>query len=274
MGVAGLFGFLEYYNQSKLLNTIIRHKNIGIDIFWFMHRCKGDIEGLKNSLSPFFQNSETCYFVFDGKVPEEKKGEKELQRAEREKMNKNIVALESQVLDDINLDDRDYLLKKIEQMKRENWTPRSEFINEVKKKCVEWHPNIRIMNAPFEADTWLVNMEQKFDIDFIVSNDSDLIVNGCINLIRPKILNGFVKIYDVNHIIHKIGCKMTEWVNLCELFKNYKGNDILVVYSWWRCYKMPEFIYYLYKDSFNIPDDKILSKPIHKKIKSISPSRR
>jgi len=273
MGIPGLFGFLEYYHQSKPLKNVIKNKNIGIDIFWFMHRCKGNMDILRSSLSPYYQNSNKCYFVFDGKVPEDKKNEKELQRAEREKVNLNIAVLESQILNDIDEKDKDYLLSKIEQMKKDNWTPRSEFINEVKNCCKSWYDNIIIENAPFEADTWLVKMEKELNIECVISNDSDLIVNGCMNLIRPKIINGFVKVYNIKHFIHKIKCSINEWNDLCQLIKNYKGNDIIIVYSWWRYYRQPEIIYYLYKDSFNVYD-KNININIQKKSKSISPTRR
>lgn len=273
MGVPGLFGFLEYYQQSKQLKYLIKNKNIGIDIFWFMHRCKGNIEYLKNCLSPYFINCETCYFVFDGRVPDEKKSEKELQRIERDKINKNIAILESQILDNIDKCDKDYLLKTIEQMKKDNWTPRSEFINEVKNICTEWNSNIKIVNAPFEADTWLVKMEKNFDIDFIISNDSDLIINGCIKLIRPKIINGNVKIYDINNITNKIKCTLSEWIDLCNLIRTYKGDDIIILYSWWRKYRNSEIIYYIYRDNFNINEN--LQPFINKQIKkSVSPPRR
>lgn len=269
MGVPGFFGFLEYYCQSRQLRSLIKKKNIGIDIFWFMHRCKGDIEFLKNSLAPFYQNSEICCFVFDGKVPEEKKCEKEAQRNKRELISKNIEILERQTFDDINITDRNYLIKKIEQMKKDNWVPRSEFINEIKKVCTQWCKNIKIVNAPFEADTCLVDMEKNLEIDFIISNDSDLIINGCLKLIRPKIINGSVKVYDINAILNKLSCTLSEWIELCELIRNFKGDDIIVVFSWWRCYRRPEIIYHFHHDSFNIPTNKEI-----KKTKSVSPSRR
>lgn len=266
MGIPGLFGFLEYYDKNTQLKKLIAGKRIGCDIFWFMHRCKGDINVLKSSLAPFFENSELCYFVFDGKVPEDKKDEKAAQHSKREKINNDIMMIESQTLENINKKDREYLLAKIEQMKRDNWTPRGEFIENIKTECEKWHKNIRLEIAEFEADTWLVSMENKGQIDYIVSNDSDLIINGCNHLIRPKIIKGLVKYYDVSDIMLLIRCNKTEWNELCELFKKYKGNDIIEVYSWWRYYRHAEIIYSLFYNKFNIP------KNNHQK--SVSPSKR
>lgn len=252
MGIPGLFSLLKYYEEHTHLEKLISNKRIGIDVFWFLYRCKGDLNELQCMLKDFYRYSQKCYLVFDGRVPDDKKDEKIALRETREKNEENIKKLEEECNSlEINERDRIFLKSTIERMKKNNWAPRGEFVETVKEICKNWCKNIEICIAPFEADTWLVEMERNGHIHYIVSNDSDLVVNGCINLIRPEIdRDGYVRHYNIEKIVGLLKCSINNWLQFCEMIKNYKGGDILCLYSWWRYYLSPEIIYKIHGDKF------------------------
>lgn len=238
MGINGLFTFLKQYTIKSKPNAYIGGKRIGIDIFWFMHKCVGNYDKLHELLSDFVASSSRALFVFDGRVSEERKAELaelRMKRLNTEEIIKKIQAIPRDTMTD---SERQFLDRHLADLKVQAWAPRGDFIESVKKKIADWWGDkAEIIVAPYEADLYFKELESSGRIDCILSNDSDMLALGYKNIIRPEIDgSGFVKIYELDMILKGLNMNCEEWLEFMNLCREYKGNDILIPYSVWRVY--------------------------------------
>lgn len=238
MGIGGLFTFLNQYARKEKKIKSILDKKIGIDIFWFMHKCLGDYDKLKELLNDFMIGCNKALFVFDGKVSNDRKAELQILREKRKKTEEILEKLNEIPTDDMIESEKKFLEKHIEELKIQAWAPRGHFIESVKAKLVEWWGDKAIIIvAPYEADLYFGELEKTGQIHCIISNDSDMIALGYKYLIRPEEdCDGFIKIYEFNNILRGLNMTISEWEQFIELCRGYNGKDILIPYSIWRVY--------------------------------------
>lgn len=252
MGVKGLFQFLKRFEKDIYIPSYISGKSIGIDIFWFLHQSKGDMFSLQNNLLPIIKNAKKIYCVFDGAPSQEKKHHLQIQNKKRNELFQSIQQIEKFLKYPFNRltgSDRHYINSYLNQLKRQTWQPPPEYIDYVKN----WLSNkgCEIYQAPFEADTILIDLEEKGQINIIITNDSDLLLLGSNRVLRPiSPLRG--AIFDKKYISEILGFTASQWNDFMYLCKYMKDKDVLLAYSLISVYKELEYVlqkyYTIYKD--------------------------
>lgn len=252
MGVKGLFQFLKRFEKNVYIPQYISGKSVGIDIFWFLHQSKGDMFQLQNNLLPIIKHAKKVYCVFDGAPSQDKKELLEKQAKERNEILKSIEQIEKFLkfpFNHLTGSDRHYINTYLKQLKRQAWQPPPEYIDYVKN----WLNNkgCEIYQAPEEADNILIDLEQKKQINTIITNDSDLLILGSSIILRPiSPLRGIV--LDKGYISENLGFTASQWKDFMYLCKHMKNNDILLAYSLISVYKELEYVlqkyYTLYKN--------------------------
>jgi len=66
MGVKGLFQFLKRFEKEVNVPQYLYKKSVGVDIFWFLHKSKGDMFVLQSFMTPIIRNAKEVHCVFDG----------------------------------------------------------------------------------------------------------------------------------------------------------------------------------------------------------------
>jgi 5'-3' exonuclease len=252
MGVKGLFQFLKRFEKDIHIPQFISGKNVGIDLFWFLHQSKGDMFALQNNLLPIIKHAEKVYCVFDGAPSPEKKQLLEEQTKKRKEILQSIEQIEKFLKYPFNRltgSDRHYINAYLNQLKRQAWQPPPEYIDYVKN----WLSNkgCEIYQAYDEADEILIELEKKGQINTIITNDSDLLILGSSTVLRPiSPLRGAV--FDKEYICGILGFTANQWDDFMYLCKNMKDKDVLLAYSLISVYKDLEYVlqkyYTMYKD--------------------------
>lgn len=242
MGVKGLFQFLKRFEKGINIPEYILGKSVGIDVFWFLHQSKGDMFVLQNNLLPILKNAKEVHCVFDGAPSQEKQQILDNQHRKRNEILQSIEQIEKFLkypFSRLNREDKQFIQQYVNQLKRQAWQPPLEYIDYVKNWL--YNKGCKIYQAPQEADTVLIELEQKKVINVIITNDSDLLVLGSSNILRPiSPLRG--NIIDREVISSILGLTAQQWNNFMYLCKNMKENDILLAYSLISVYKDLEII--------------------------------
>jgi 5'-3' exonuclease len=252
MGVKGLFQFLKRFEKDVHIPQYVSNKSVGIDIFWFLHQSKGDMFSFQNYLLPIINNAKEIHCVFDGSPSQDKKQLLEQQSLKRQEILQSINQIEKFIkypFNRLTTSDRHFINSYLNQLKRQAWQPPPEFIDYVKSWLT--NKNCHIYQALDEADNTLIDLEKKGIITTIVTNDSDLLILGSSNVLRPiSPLRG--ALFDKDRICDILGFTATMWDDFMYLCKNMKDKDVLLAYSLISVYKDLEYVlqkcYNIYKD--------------------------
>ncbi len=255
MGVKGLFQFLKRFEKGVYIPEYLLHKTVGIDIFWYIHQSKGDMFKLQNYLLPIIKNSKCVCCVFDGReMPEEKMDTLLYQDKKRNEILISIEQIEKFLKYPFNClknDDRRIVRDYLNQLKRQAWQPSPEYVDYVKNWLKE--KDCEIYQAVGEADDVLIRLENMGIVDVIITNDSDLLILGSKNILRPICpLRGAV--FNKDSISKTLGFTNQQWHDFMYLCKNMKENDICLAYSLISVYKELDYIYQKY-DPFTLTDN-------------------
>lgn len=256
MGVKGLFQFLKRFECKVSPQSYLPGKSVGVDIFWYIHRSKGDLWFIKDYLTPIISTAAEVHCVFDGKPSQEKLGLLEENAKRRYELYKTIEQIELELQNPFNhlsSFSRYHLHRHVKQLRSQVWTPSSEFIDDVKtwlqeKGCI-------VYKAEEEADTLLAELEQQGIISAVFTNDSDLLVLGCKEVIR-HISPQLYSVYSVSHIQQAIQFTQKMWQDFMALCQTMKMKDIVLAYSLISVYK--DLDYGLQKYYINYDDDLVV----------------
>lgn len=251
MGIKGLFQFLKRFETEISISEAVKNHTVGVDLFWFLHDCKGDIAILQTYLTPLLTYASAVHCVIDG-TPSLKRKE-ELQ--EKDKKRQEILYTIQEIrahMDHSFIEpvDRLRLETHMAQLMRQAWKPGYHFIIE----AISWleSKGCQIHRAEDEADDLLIQMEQEGQIDMIVSHDSDLLTMGSRSLLRlydPDRGGWFVR----DQICAKVGCTWKQWDHFMYLCRHRKEPDLLLAYSLIRVYHNADEILQRY-DLLNRPN--------------------
>ena len=180
MGIKNLLLLLKSITHRKSLSNY-KNKRAGIDGYTWLHRsvfCIGDgifntpiditncIKYLKRRLDTLLSHEITPIFIFDGdKLPM-----KNIEENKRENRRKNC---EKEAQDFMKCNNKSLAISK----KIESFDVTPEFAYEFMKILIQ--NNIEYYVAPYEADAQLAYLSHIKYIDFIITEDSDLIAYGC-----------------------------------------------------------------------------------------------
>ena len=242
MGVKGLFQFLKRFEKEVTIPHFVAGKSVGIDIFWFIHQSKGDIFSLQNYLLPIIKNAREVHCVFDGIPPEEKQKELNNLKQSQQELIDTIQKIENFIkypFNRLTSEDRKHINVYLQQLRRQVWYPSYNYVDKV--KCWLESKRCYIYQAPEEADTILIKLEQKNIISTIFTNDSDLLVLGSSSVIRIQSpLRG--ALFDSIHICKILGLTAVQWNDFMYLCKHMEEKDILLAYSLISVYKDIEYV--------------------------------
>jgi hypothetical protein len=256
MGIKGLFQFLKRFEKRVSPQTALLDKSVGIDIFWYIHRSKGDLWAIKDYLSPVIACSSEVHCVFDGKPSVEKKTMLEEGSKRRHELYTTAEQIEQELQNPFNRLSsfaRYHLKNHVKQLRLQAWSPSADFIQTVRdwleeKGCITY-------KAEEEADTLLAELEQHGVISTVLTNDSDLLVLGCKEVVR-HISPQLCSVYSVASIQKEIQFTSKMWQDFMVLCQTMKMKDIVLAYSLISVYK--DLDYGLQKYYINYEDDLVV----------------
>ena len=251
MGVKGLFHFLKRFENEVYTAKYVSGKKVAVDIFWFLHRSKGDMYYLQNYLVPIIKNAEKVYCVFDGKPSPEKRVLLQEQATKRKEILQSIERIEKFLkypFNHLSGADRHCINTYIMDLKRQAWLPPPEYVDYVKSWLLS--KGCEIYQAAEEADDVLIELERDGEVSLIITNDSDLLTLGSKRILRMiSPLKGAV--FDKEYLCNSLGFTVGQWCDFMYLCKNMKDTDILLAYSFIRVYKDLDYVLQKYNNLYN-----------------------
>lgn len=232
MGIKGLFSFLKRWEQPVDIKETIKNKSVGLDIFWFIHRSKGDLKSFQTFITVFLQYATTVHAVFDGR---ETTPERREELEERRDKRSRTLALMEEIMEIPIMDSTDqrYVERYLEQLKRQIWKPSRVYIDQIKSWLID--QGVQIHEPKGEADQTLIDLERSQTIDLIVTNDSDLIALGSNAVLRIHRSPEKGTMYE--KIRQRMGCTVQQWDDFMYLCRHMKESDIILAYSLIRVYR-------------------------------------
>ena len=210
MGVRNLNKLIQSHAPNthvpfKLVN--IQKKNIGIDAFLWLYELKFRMKNNRKTFRVNFnekifplvcQNPINIFFVFDGKPPPEKR---ETLDKRREEKNRQLKRIEQ---------DASFLLNPVIQLTKNDIMLYKQTIRSTK--------NMSIIFGKDEAEATLARLEQKNEIQYIFSNDTDILPLGSSYIFKK---NNTWMIANVETLKNKLEINQSQLVDLCIIL----GND-------------------------------------------------
>jgi 5'-3' exonuclease len=251
MGIKGLFQFLKRFEQDVDTSKYVSGLHVGIDMFWFLHRSKGDMFYLQNFLLPIIKSAGKVYCVFDGRPSPQKRLLLQEQAAKRKEILQSIEQLEKFLkypFNHLTGADRHYIHNYIMDLKRDIWQPPSEYIDYVKSWLLG--KGCEIYQAAEEADDLLIELEKNGEISLIITNDSDLLALGSERILRPNSpMRGTV--LERCDLCTNLGFTSGQWRDFMYLCRHMKEVDVLLAYSFIRVYKDLDYVLQKYSLLYN-----------------------
>ena len=231
MGIKHLKKFILNKNIIKIYNTINNFtkdakKNdmcvVAIDVWLFAYKfkysCNDILLAFSNLIIKLLFNNILPIPVFDGNPPIEKKNIINSRLNKKIKIKKQIYLLEKK----INNYNREEIIKTINKLNKQSITITHNDINNL--KIFFDLMNIPYLTATGEADSLCAKLYKENIIDACLSDDMDILVQGCNRLI--KITKNKVFEYNLENILHKLNINYSQFIDLCILFgcdyNNYK----------------------------------------------------
>jgi 5'-3' exonuclease len=234
MGIPGLFQFLKKHEIIVNTPSYVANKKVGVDLFWYLYRSKGDIDKLDSLLSIIHDSAQSCIFILDGKPTKERSTSLEGQRKKREEGYRVVESIEEFLISgEVDNQQRKYLNKYVLELKNRIWSPSPSYIQTVIKTL----PQYNIQISDIEADDVLANMYKSGEIDIVISPDSDLIRLGVTSLLRPQKDSDKCIYYDISIIYPQLALTEEQWNLFITLANEFKEKNIAHVYTLVCIYK-------------------------------------
>lgn len=256
MGVKGLLTFLRSYEKKVELSSIVKDCSVGIDLFWFIHKSKGNLLWIQDYLEPIIQNATYVYCVVDGKTKKDYIKRKEA-RMERHKIQDQLETIRCYVKSNeetISKEDQQVIQSYSDSLYMQSWIPTKKYI----KYVIDWleNQNCIIRYASYDADQVLVDLEKDGLIHYIISNDSDMLVLGGHTMIHiyNKNIGGLLS---RDHLCQELNLTQEQWNDFMYMCECIKTEDILLVYSFIRVYKELDYALQKYDLIYPTREDSI-----------------
>lgn len=264
MGITGLNMFLKTHipgilNKKDL--TLFKNKRVGIDTSIYLYKFKYN---KRNFIESFFKqiyrlklNNITPIYVFDGKPPVEKRTIINIRKKKKETYMLSIKDLEKKKNECKNLFEIMVINTKIEKINRNLIKITQEDIDKLKqllKRC-----GVTFIQSETESDILFGTLFKYNYIDLVLSEDNDILVHGCPNLIKSfNIYSNKIILYDKTYIITKLGLTNIQWVHFCILmgcdyFKKIPYSSKMI-YKLIKNYNIDDLIYKINLDKQNRTD--------------------
>ena len=244
MGVKGLFQFLKRFERNVQIQDAISDKSVGVDIFYYIHKSKGDMFAFQNYLVQIIKYAKEVHVVYDGTPPEKKE---HISPVKKEELSKTLQELDRYLkypFRRISKEDRRYIGECLAELKCQVWQPQPEYIRTTK----EWLKSrgVTVHQAQGEADGYLVLLEKIKSVDIIITNDSDLLTLGATAVLRP-ISPIRLALFNRAELCSALEFTEQQWRDFMYLCKNMKSTDILLAYSMISVYKDLDYVLQKYE---------------------------
>lgn len=170
MGVRGLY----HYCKVFLKPPDIKNYRIGIDVSSLLYRFHGNFNDIYKFLTPILNNK--LIFVFDGKSPEYKTQEILIRKQAKEISTNRLELLKKTYNETENKETKELILKRINELEKENWYLTYETVQDFKKYL--YSKGLKYIKSISEADNLLIDLYYHGVIDAVLSNDMDYLVAG------------------------------------------------------------------------------------------------
>lgn len=234
MGIKGLFQFLKRFETTVFVSDIVRGISIGIDLFWFLHRSKGDLSVLKMNLRPLLLSARMVHIVVDGTPSLLRKQLLQEKTEKQQEIIQMIQQLEKCLTPALEPTIYDGIINKITELKRKIWKPSPFYVQD----AIEWlrAQDTVIHQAEDEADDLLLQLEKQGIIQMIITNDSDLLTMGAHSVLRlySPIKGG---LYKRASLYTQVGWSEIQWNDFMYLCRQIHDIDLSLAYSLISVYK-------------------------------------
>lgn len=224
MGIKNLTTFLlehcpDAIKQGEL--SELNGKKVAIDTSIFLYRFK--YKGNK-LIAKFFEQINRLrmhnimpVYVFDGVPPEEKKSVIISRKLKLEDKQNKIEVLNKEIEATTDLEQIKTLESEISNIQNKLIYVSKDDIYQV--KYLFDLLNIKYINAQGEADLLCSKLCSNGIVDFVISEDMDLLTSGTKILVRDfNIYNNKITIYNLQIILEKLELTYEKWVELCIMF--------------------------------------------------------
>ena len=239
MGIKNLNNSIKKYLKSdikKIYIKNIQNSIIGIDLSIFLYRFiynkSNPFECFLRQIMVFLSYNILPVYILDGKAPSEKRNTIDKRNYKRDKIVENIQHLENKLMTET-----DYS-QKMEYQK---------MIEKLKKKCVFFSDDLinkithffDLMGIPYireqsESDWLLANLSKENLIDYVLSEDTDMLAFGAKKILRNfSIREESFLLYDLEHILSELDISQEQLVDICILC----GCDYMKKLSGCNCHK-------------------------------------
>jgi flap endonuclease-1 len=221
MGIKNLTSFLQEHCPAGIreinLNELSGKKTaIDTSIFLYKFKYKANrlIPKFLEQINRLCINNITPIYIFDGIPPEEKK-EVIISRQNKLKEKKEIIdKLKHEIATTTDIEHKTKLKIDLYKLDNKMIHVTKEDIQQV--KYLFDLLNIKYIQAEGEADLLCSKMCSKGKVDFVISEDMDLLTSGTNLLLRDfNIYNNRATLYDLNEIMTKLEVSYEQFVDLC-----------------------------------------------------------
>lgn len=226
-------------------------KKIAVDISIYLYKFIGDdqlIENMYLMLSIFKYYNIIPVFIFDGKSPAEKKELLVQRREEKIRAEKDFMGLKKTLENNIYIEEneRQDIINNMDILKKKFIHISREQIQTV-KNLIKYY-GMTYYDAPGEADKLCAILNIKGKVWGCLSEDMDMFVYGCKNVLRYfSLLNHTVILYDTKNILKTLDISLKELKEICiisgtdyNLDKNNRNNkkhDLYTTLKYFNKYK-------------------------------------
>jgi len=223
MGIKNLTSFLKDHcpNSIRQINlSELNGKKAAIDVSIWLYRFK--YKG--NKLIPkFFEqinrlriNNITPIYIFDGPPGPEKNDVMSVRKTKKEEKFNKIDSLKNDLLNSDNVN-KLIIQNQIDELNNKIISVSREDIKAVKQLFD--FMNIKYIRANGEADLLCSKLCTENIVDFVISEDMDLLTSGSKYLLRDfNIYNNKATLYDLDCILNTLNITYDKFVELCILF--------------------------------------------------------
>jgi len=224
MGIKYLNSFLRNECKENIKMASIAElsgKKIAVDISIYIYKYVGEnalIENMYLLLSIFRYYNVIPIFIFDGKPPPEKKELLIKRKNDKKEAETEYLTLEKKLKNNEEMNDYDKqeIISNMDSLKKKFITITKEQIDSVKDLIRSY--GCTYYDAPGEADELCALLVIKKKIWGCLSEDMDMFVYGCTNVIRYlSLLNHTVVIYDLKEILNTLQMTQNEFREVCVL---------------------------------------------------------
>jgi flap endonuclease-1 len=235
MGIRYLNKFLrDQCGQSIKVTNIseLSGKKIAVDISIYMYKYATEgnlIENIYLMLSIFRYYNIIPIFIFDGKPPKEKNELIKKRKDDKQKFENEYNNLKTDLeCNNYKNNDKQEVIKNMIELKKKFVYINKEQINQVKNLIKVY--GATYYDAPGEADVLCASLVIKNKVWGCLSDDMDMFVYGCNNIIRYlSLLKNTIVIYNMKGILDNLGITQKELRQICVLSgTDYNLNDYLI----------------------------------------------